>query len=254
MKSPLNIEETVKRYSLDAEMSEKLKVFDAFIWQECEIQSLEQLVELEKKYQLLSKDFDFAYDSEYGEFRFVNMDDGEMSLLRRGRFLAFADVFAKNEYGQSLMKAGLTDLEAVVLETFFADMSCLYRLDAYYSGIPPFVRSICDVLNRGIGKLPTYTGVVVRACNEYDKADFEVGDIFIPGFCLTTSADLTWESKSENRYRIQTLTDGKTKARKLFAVRDISEKQVTFMQDAQFRIIDIMDWGYGKKEFVMEEI
>ncbi len=45
-----------------------------------------------------------------------------------------------------------------------------------------------------------------------------------------------------------------TKARKLFGIHNISEKQVTFLQDARFRVTGIGDWGEGKKQFEMQEI
>lgn len=48
--------------------------------------------------------------------------------------------------------------------------------------------------------------------------------------------------------------NGKTKARAIYKVEDTSEKQVTFLQDAMFRIVGVNDWGSDKKEFVMEEI
>ena len=109
-------------------------------------------------------------------------------------------------------------------------------------------------MNNALAKLPSYSEIVVRACNDYDKADFEVGDVFTPGFCMTCSADITWEDKSENRYIIKPLDEEHTKARNLFDIYDISEKQVTFLQDAKFSITAISDWGEGKKQIKMKEI
>ena len=241
MKSPLNIEETAARYCLNEapELKEELIAFDQFIWQDCEINTVEDLVAYEKQYQELSQGLDFCCD-------------GEMCLLGKGAFQRTAN--GKGELYAKFVEAGLSDLEAVVIITFLAEISGLYRKDAYHYGVPPFVQSVCEILNSGISKLPAFTETVVRACNEYDKADFKVGDEFTPGFCLTCSADLTWENTSENRYKIITLDAEHTKSRNLFCIHNISEQQVTFLPDAKFRITGISDWGEGKKQFDMQEI
>lgn len=253
MKSPLDIEETVKRYNLNEapELKEELKAFDQFIWQDCTVNTVAELVAFEKQYQKLGKNPGFCLDSEE-EFSPVHMCDGEMCLLEKGVFQRTAK--GGGELYAKFVATGLTDLEAVVIITFLAEISGLYRKDAYHYGIPPFVQAVCEILNSAVSKLPAFTGTVVRACNEYDKADFNVGDVFTPGFCLTCSADLTWENKSENRYRIQPLKAEITRARNLHQIHNISEEQVTFLQDAQFCITDIKDWGDGNKEFWMEEV
>ena len=254
MKSPLEIEETAKRYNLNEapELKEELKAFNQFIWQDYTVNTVAELVAFEKQYQEFGKNLVFCFDSEVEEYSFVDMCDGEMRLLKKGAFQRTAkgdgELYAKFVY------AGLTDLEAVVIITFLAEISGLYRKDAYHYGLPPFVRAVCEILNSAVSKLPAFTDTVVRACNEYDKADFNVGDAFTPGFCLTCSADLTWTNESENRYRIQPLEAEITRARNLHKIYDISEEQVTFLQDAQFCIIDIKDWGDGNKEFWMEEM
>lgn len=253
MKSPLDIDKTAERYNLDEELKARLMRFDDFVWQDCSIESLEQLVAFEREFQSLDRGFDFLYDNEMGEFGAVDMNCGPMILLSRGRFQQLAGGDEPDEVAQAFMAAGLTDLETVVVRTFIADLSEMYRFDAYYYGVPPFVRSVCDVLNRALGKMPVYNETVVRACNEYDRADFKVGDIFRPGFCLTTSADLTWENPDENRYRIRPLAEG-SKAWAIYKVYDKGEFQVNFLQDAAFRVTAINDWGNGKKEIVFEEI
>lgn len=253
MKSPLNIEETAKRYNLNEapELKEELKAFDQFIWQDCTVNTVAELVAFEKQYQELGKNLGSCFDSEMEENSFVYMRDGKMCLLEKGVFQRTAK--GNGEPYAKFVAAGLTDLEAVVIITFLAEISGLYRKDAYHYDIPPFVQAVCEILNSAVSKLPTFTGMVVRACNECDKADFSVGDVFTPGFCLTCSADLTWENKSENRYRIQPLKAVITRARNLHQIHNISEEQVTFLQDAQFCITDIKDWGDGNKEFWMEE-
>lgn len=254
MKSPLNISETAKRYSLDENlaMKQQLIAFDNFIWQDYKIETLEDLKEFEKGYQEHGKTLAFCYDTEVDEFSSVFMCDGEMTLLDRGAFHRSAK--SKGELHSKFIEAGLSELETVVVKTFLADISGLYRKDAYHFGVPPFVQAVCEVLNNALAKLPAYTETVVRACNEYDRDNFKVGDVFTPGFCLTCSADLSWENESENRYKITPLDSDHTKARKLFGIHNISEKQVTFLQDASFCITEINDWGEGKKQFEMQEV
>jgi len=254
MNSPLNIEGTVARYCLNEEpdLIEELKAFDKFIWQDCEINSVSDLVLFENRYQELGKNLDFCFDSEVEEFSPVCMCDGEMCLLKKDAFRRTAN--GKGELYAKFVSAGLNDIEAVAVLTFLAEISGLYRKDAYNCGIPPFVKALCDILNSAISKLPVFTDTVVRACNDYDRADFNVGDIFTPGFCLTCSADLGCLHTSENRYKIMPLDAEHTKARNLFCLHNISEQQVTFLQDAAFRITGISDWGEGKKQIEMQEI
>ena len=85
--------------------------------------------------------------------------------------------------------------------------------------------------------------------------DYQVGDVFEPGFCLTTSADPTWgDDTSVSLYRISPLDVVHTKARAMYLVNNNTEFQVTFLQDARFRIASINDREEGKKEIVVEEI
>ena len=242
------------RYCLDEEQTKLLAEFHKHVWKDCKIETVGQLTEYENLYLQYSEKFDFVYDTEVDEFGFVDMNDGKACLLSKGRFEQLSKNLSTSEFATKSREYGLSDLEIVVLLSFLADISGLYRKDGYYHAIPPFVLSICESLNTGISKLPAYSKQVVRACNCYDKSDFAVGDVYRPGFCLTTSADLSWENKSENRYRIQPLDATKTKARKVFALNSNSEQQVTFLQDAAFRITAINEWSEGKKEFVMNEI
>lgn len=254
MKSPLNISETTKRYCLDEDIAlkQQLITFDNYIWQDCQIDSVEKLNEFEKGYQEKGKNFGSCYDREVNEFSPVFMCDGEMTLLDKGAFQRTAN--HRGEEYAKFVEEGLSDLEAIVVLTFLAEISGLYRKDAYHFGVPPFVQSVCEVLNSALAKLLTYSDIVVRVCNDHDRADFKVGDIFSSGFCLTCSADLTWEDESKNRYMITPLDAEHTKARKLFGIHNISEQQVTFLQDAKFCVIRISDWGEGKKQIEMQEI
>ena len=72
-----------------------------------------------------------------------------------------------------------------------------------------------------------------------DRTDFKIGDVYAPGFCLTTSADLNWKDTSVSRYRIVPRKGDKTLARAIYKVHDNTEKQVTFLQDAHFRTLNI---------------
>ena len=254
MRSPLNIEETAGRYGLneESELKEELIALDHFIWQNCEINTVDDLVAVETQYQELGKNLNFCFDSEAEDFSPVNMCDGEMCLLEKGAFQRSAKG-NNSELFQKFVAAGLSDLETVVVITFLAEISGLYRKDAYHHGVPPFVLSVCEILNSGISKLPAFPEIVVRVCNDYDKADLHVGDVFSPGYCLTCSADICWENTAGNRYKITPLDAEHTKARNLFCIHNISEQQVTFLQNAQFRVTGISDWGEGKKQIEMQE-
>lgn len=255
MQSPLNIGQTVERYNLDEDMKDSLIDFDNFIWQDRRIESVEELVEFEKEYQCFDKSFEFCYDNEIGEFGCVNMEDGPLSLLHKGRFQQFSKGIKENPVGKDFMAVGLTDLEALLIMSFRADLSKLYRLDAYYSGVPPMALSLCEVLNGALEKLPPVSKPLIRKCNEYDKVDFQVGEVFEPGFCLTTSADPTWgNDTSVSLYRVTPLDVVHTKARAMYLVNNNTEYQVTFLQDAIFRITSINDRGEGKQEIVLEEL
>lgn len=255
MKSPLIISETARRYGFDNDLTKKqqLIAFDKFNWKDCQIKTCDELVAFEKTYQEHGKIFSFCFNTEVNEFSPVFMCNGEMTLLSNGAFQRA--VKHKGELHEKFVEAGLTDLEAVIVRSFLVDISGLYRIDAYHYGVPPFIQSVCETLNNAIDKLPAYTDTVVRACHEYDKVDFNLGDVFTPGFCLTCSADYqNWKDESKNRYKVTPLDAEHTKARKLFGIHNTPEQQVTFLQNAQFCITGISDWGEGKKQIEMKEI
>ena len=255
MQSPLNIGQTVVRYNLDEDMKESLIDFDNFIWQDCKIDSIEQLVAFEKEYQRYEESFGFLYDIEVGEFGHIEMEDGPLNLLGRGRLNQFSKGIKDDSTGKDFLKAGLTELETLMIKVFRADLSELFRLDAYYCGVPPIVHSLCEILDSALDKLPPTSEPLIRKCNEYDKVDFQVGEVFEPGFCLTTSADPTWgNDTSVSLYRVTPLDVVHTKARAMYLVNNNTEYQVTFLQDAIFRITSINDRGEGKQEIVLEEL
>lgn len=254
MKSALDIDSMAVRYNLDLQLKAELAAFDAFIWHDCSIENVEQIVAFEKEYRNLGKNLGFSYDNEIGEWSSVEMEDGPMDLLCKGRFSQFSQSDENDSSQVAFLKAGLTDLETLLVRSLLADVSAIYRLDAYYGGVPPFVRSICDTLNNAISKLPEYNEDVVRRCVPEDRSDFVVGDEFSFGYCLTTSADLNWKDYSNNRYYIHPLRQN-SKARAIYQVyQHGGESQVNFLQDARFRVVEVNKWGEGYKEFVMEEI
>lgn len=77
-----------------------------------------------------------------------------MDLLCKGRFSQFSQSDENDSFQVAFLKADLTDLETLLVRSLLADVSAIYRLDAYYGGVPLFVRSICDTLNNAISKLP----------------------------------------------------------------------------------------------------
>lgn len=136
MKSPLDIDKTVKRYGLDDELKKKLILFDDFIWQEFSVKDVEQVVGFEKEYRKLSDSLGFVYDGDFGDVESVEMMNGTMDLLLKGRFQQLSKI---DTLGSRFLDAGLNELETLVIKTFYADLSGLYRLDAYHSGVPPFI-------------------------------------------------------------------------------------------------------------------
>lgn len=252
MKNILDIDGMAKRYNLDSKLKEELIRFGKFIWQDCEINSIQDLVTFEKKYNDFSTDFEFCYDEKWKCFEPVDMEDGNLSLLNKKFFQHISTI--TDRWCHVFSEAGLSELESAVMLSFLADISGLYRLDAYPYAVPPFVSGICKVLNRAIEKMPIYTEPVVRACHKYDKCDFKTGQIFIPGYCLTCSADVTWENKNKNRYVVYPLDSSHTKARAIYKISYSTEKQVSFLIDAKFKVIDIKDWGEGNKQIEFVEI
>ena len=72
---------------------------------------------------------------------------------------------------------------------------------------------------------------------------------------MTTSADPTWgDDASVSLYRITPLDVEHTKARAMYLVNNNTEYQVTFLQDARFRVTSMKVRDNGKQEIVMEEI
>lgn len=140
------------------------------------------------------------------------------------------------------------------MRSFLADISGLFRPDAYDYGVPPIVSSLCAILNTALTKFPIFTEDVIRKYIEYDKSDFVVGEVFVPGYCLTTSADPTWGKGKDSLYHIKPSDSDHTKARAIFLVQDNSEKQVTFLKDAKFIITNVQENEQGKKEIWMQEL
>ena len=86
MQSPLNIDKTAVQYYLDADLEGQLMAFDQFIWQDCQINTIDTLVAFEKRYKEFGKYFDFCFDTEVEEVAPGYMMDGEMYLLDKGAF------------------------------------------------------------------------------------------------------------------------------------------------------------------------
>lgn len=55
MQSPLDIKNTAKRYNLDKALTVQLRAFDDFIWQDCEIASVDQLVAYKRSTKSLKR-------------------------------------------------------------------------------------------------------------------------------------------------------------------------------------------------------
>lgn len=216
-----------------------------FVWDDYPISSSQDIVNFENRYmERESEQFPFDDDPHYIE--------AKLALLTKGRFALFNH---PNISPNSLfISAGLSELEALVLAVFLADLSGLFRKDAYHWGLPPVVNHLCDILDSGLRKLPKYTGQsLVRILHEYDKANLSIGEIFVPGYSLTASANPEWRVGTDNKYIISPKGED-TCAHDIHTVyAHADEMQVTFTQDASFVIDDIKNFGSYIEIFMHEQ-
>lgn len=218
---------------------------DFFVWDDCSITSTQDIVNYEKRYMDINHDRT-TFDED------LPFNEAELILLSKGRF----DMYNHpNKIPNCLfISKGLSELEALVLAVFHADISGLFRTDAYHWGIPPVVKSLCEILDSGLKKLPQYnTGQeLVRKLHEYDKIQFNIGETFTPGYSLTASANSKWRVGNYCKYFITPKKEGSN----AHVIYDVyahgDEMQVTFTKDASFVIDNIKD-NYGIIEIFMHE-
>ena len=192
---------------------------DSFIWEPWPIVDVEDILRFEDMYRKLVECTPEEWDSEDG---FIPHDfgDGSLCLMSKGNFKkTYEGVVARPK--DVFIHWGCSPVESLVLHSFIGSESCLYRKDSYYCHIPPIVNELCRILDCALDKLPhNENNVLFRACVYEDRNDFSIGDIFAPGYSLTTSADESWQDKSVNRYIIKPLCPLSTQARAIYTVKN----------------------------------
>ena len=221
------------------------------VYGEYPINTVDDIVSFEQQYNSLSLKLPYPWNDEWIDFK-----ECTLSILTKSPFSSLALEFynPNNEGIIKFLDLDLSELEIIVLQSFFAQASGIYRLDSYYYGIPPIVTHLNDVLQSALMKMPSFNGnVLVRQYHKYDKSDFDENDIFEPSYSLTTSANPDWNDGSWNQYIIRTLSSDKTKAKSLSFVNDY-EQQVTFLIGARFKIVRVEVCDIARKRIYMDEI
>ncbi len=227
-------------------MTEEDIIKDArFIFESVQIDKPSDLVAFIERYRKL--------DEKYNPFWLepqVYFHDGNLRYICKGDFEMLIDDNTDNPFAE----VGLSEMESIVLRSFVMRTSPLYRLDLYENPVPPIVITLCNILDSALNKLPRYMGEsLTRACAEDDKSDFQIGEMFIPNYALTTTADMTWVCEEGAQYIITPLKEN-TRARAIYKVNDTTEKQVTFLRDTPFVVKDIKHPRPNKTEIYFEEV
>ncbi len=226
---------------------------DSFIWKSLAIESVDDILSFEQRYQNLVNSTPDEWVP-VGDLMPHDFGDGSLCLMERGHFKMMAEDIVGN-IDDVFIRCGCSQVESLVLHSFLGFESCIYRKDSYYR-IPPIVNTLCQLLDGALDKLPhNEDNMLFRACVYEDRADFSIGELFKPGYSLTTSADETWRNKSDNRYIIKPLGAKDTRARTIYSIiNKANEYQVSFLSTAKFIVKKIENWGDGKKAFFMDEV
>lgn len=226
---------------------------DSFIWEPWPVESVNDIIRFEDMYRTLVNNTPERWSPKTGLIPY-DFGDGNLCCMSAGNFRRMAEDVVSND--DIFIKAGCTQCESLVLHSFLGFESGLYRIDSYNNRIPPIVAELCLLLNKALDKLPHNNNLLLyRACVFEDRTDFEVGEIFIPQYSLTTSADSSWRDYTVSRYVIEPLHEKKTFSRAIYLVSNKGkEYQVSFLSNAKFLVKKIEDWGYGKLSFLLKEI
>ena len=226
------------------ELNKVIEKGKEFVFSQFEVRSLDDLLAFEKTYNSLSSELGVPFGDEWYDF-----NEGELSLLCKQPF--HNNVGRKDAFYDLLAGYGLDEVEIVIIRSYLQQVSGMYRLDAYYYGIPPFVSELNRILQSALSKLPKVANrILVRQCR-YNRLDFEVGEVFEPCYSLTTSANEEWNDGYGDQYVIRTLPEEKTKAHSLIFAND-HERQVTFLVGARFSIDDVIEKKDGKTIYMSE--
>lgn len=227
---------------------------DSFIWGPWQIDSVDDILRFEERYIKLEKSAPCELSLDAGMMPH-DFGDGSLCLMGRGYFkmMSKGSVLRPED---AFIVAGCTQCESLILHSFIGFDSCLFRKDSYHSHIPPFANNLCKILDNALEKMPrSECDKLYRACVYEDRDDFEIGELFEPGYSVTTSADSSWRDKSVNRYVIKPLPPEQTKARSIYLVLNkADEYQVSFLSTTRFEITAIESWGENKRVFYMNEV
>lgn len=216
-----------------------------FIFEPVQIDKPSDLKDFIERYRRL----DEKYNNLMNDYS-VSFNDGNLHHICNGDFEMLIEDNSDNSY----LKIGLSDIETIVLRSFTMRSSGLYRLDEYNCPIPPIVISLCEILDNALNKLPRFKGdLLIRACDEVDPANFQTGEMFIPNYALTTSANKNWGDGENVIYIVTPLMEG-SRACALYYVDDGPEKQVTFLRGTPFLVKDIKCPETKKIEIYLEEV
>lgn len=226
---------------------------DSFIWEPWPIESVEDILRFEERYRDLKKSVPYDWSPEDGLIPH-DSGDGSLCLMARGDFKMMAEGPALKP-DNAFIAAGCNYCESLVLHSFIGFESCLFRRDSYHARIPPFAISLWQILDQALEKMPLcQSEKLYRACVYEDRDDFVLGELFEPGYSVTTSADSSWLDKPVNKYVIKPLPPEQTKARSIYSVfNKAGEYQVSFLSTARFIITAIDRWGENTRVFYMRE-
>lgn len=157
-----------------------------------------------------------------------------LHFLRRKPFSSLEGISTKSEG-----MYGLNAVEWLMLHCFLGPFSEYFRSDNYHAEIPEVVKEMQLVLDSAIRKAPKCNNITLyRFLNDFDKRDFQIGEIFTPSHSLTTTTE-DW-GKDTDMYLITSLPTERTKAHSLYKIYNHgNETQVNFERESQFRIVDI---------------
>lgn len=158
-----------------------------------------------------------------------------LHFLRRKPFSSLEGISTKNDG-----KDGLNAVEWLMLYCFLGPFSGYFRSDSYHTEIPEVVKEMQLVLDSAIKKAPKCNNITLyRFLNNFDKRNFQIGEIFTPSHSLTTITE-DW-GKDTDMYIITPLPTERTKAHSLYQIYNHgNETQVNFERGAKFRVMDII--------------
>lgn len=217
------------------------------------MKDLSYFIEKEEIYNQQHPQDEFFFNDKFGEFDVRTYPND----LLKGKWISqLATDLTKNTEYVNLHRAGLLDVEIVILYCFMGNLSRYFR-DDYYVGcdyIPEEALALQEILDSILRKAPkTESHILYRFLKPEDQRDFKIGDSFTPSYSLTTTNE-DW-AQDVDAYIITPLANNETNARDIFKFYNHgNENQVNFLKGTSFIITDIEINLTGLKKIYMEEI